>query len=75
MLRALTEVGFPLVIPTNYDQLFENALAAVGKQPRVAVYTPELEATTDYRDPSSESPVLFKIHGDILFKIHGDIAR
>jgi hypothetical protein len=65
MLRALAELGFPLVITTNYDQLFENALAAVGKQPRVAVYTPNLEATTDYRDPSSQSPIVFKIHGDI----------
>jgi SIR2-like domain len=65
MLRALAELGFPLVITTNYDQLFENALAAAGKQPRVAVYTPNLEATTDYRDPTSQSPILFKIHGDI----------
>jgi SIR2-like protein len=65
MLTALAELGFPLVITTNYDQLFEGALAAAGKQPRVAVYTPNLEATTDYRDPSSQSPILFKIHGDI----------
>jgi hypothetical protein len=66
MLRALAELGFPLVITTNYDQLFESALIAVGKQPRVAVYTPSLEATVDYRDPTAESPVVFKIHGDIL---------
>lgn len=66
MLRALAELDFPLVITTNYDQLFESALIAANKQPRVAVYTPNLEATTDYRDPSAESPVLFKIHGDIL---------
>ena len=65
MLRALAELDFPLVITTNYDQLFENALAAAGKQPRVAVYTPNLEATTDYRDPTSQSPIVFKIHGDI----------
>lgn len=65
MLRALAELDFPLVITTNYDQLFENALAAAGKTPRVAVYTPELEQTTDYRDPTPESPVVFKIHGDI----------
>jgi hypothetical protein len=65
MLRALAELEFPLVITTNYDQLFENALAAAGKQPRVAVYTPELEATTDYRDPTPDRPVVFKIHGDI----------
>ena len=65
MLRALAELDFPLVITTNYDQLFENALAAAGKQPRVAVYTPNLEATADYRDPTPQSPVIFKIHGDI----------
>jgi len=65
ILRALAELGFPLVITTNYDQLFENALSAADKQPRVAVYTPEDVATTDYRDPTAESPVLFKIHGDI----------
>jgi hypothetical protein len=65
MLETLARMDFPLVITTNYDQLFENALAAVGKQPRVAVYTPALEPTTDYRDPTPESPVVFKIHGDI----------
>jgi SIR2-like protein len=65
MLRALAELDFPLIITTNYDQMLESALAAAGKRPRVAVYTPELEATTDYRDPTPESPVVFKIHGDI----------
>lgn len=65
MLRALAALDFPLVITTNYDQLLEHALAAAGKHPRVAVYTPELEPTTDYRDPTPESPVVFKIHGDI----------
>ena len=66
ILGALAELGFPLVITTNYDQLFENALIAAQKQPRVAVYRPNLEATADYRDPTAESPVVFKIHGDIL---------
>jgi hypothetical protein len=65
MLCALADLGFPLVITTNYDQLFENALVGAGKQPRVAVYTPKLEVTTDYRDPTAESPIVFKIHGDI----------
>ena len=65
MLRALAELDFPLVITTNYDQLFENALAAAGKQPRVAIYSPELEPTADHRDPTPDSPVVFKIHGDI----------
>jgi hypothetical protein len=66
MLRALAELAFPLVITTNYDQLFESALIAIGKPPRVEVYTPNLEPTADYRDPTAESPVVFKIHGDIM---------
>jgi hypothetical protein len=65
MLRALAELPFPLVITTNYDQLFEAALYASGKQPRVAIYTPNLEATPDHRDPASDSPVVFKLHGDL----------
>jgi SIR2-like domain len=65
MLSALAQLGFPLVITTNYDQLFENALLIAGKRPRVEIYTPQLEATTDHRDPTVESPILFKIHGDI----------
>jgi len=65
VLRALAELDFPVVITTNYDQLFERALADVGKQPRVAIYTPRLEETTDYRKPTAQSPIVFKIHGDI----------
>jgi len=65
MLRALAEMDFSVVITTNYDQLFEKALADAGKQPRVAVYTPRLEETTDYRKPTAQSPIVFKIHGDI----------
>ncbi|HUR85201.1 MAG TPA: SIR2 family protein [Solirubrobacteraceae bacterium] len=65
MLRALARLDFPLVITTNYDQLFEQALAEAGKQPRVAIYTPNLEATPDFRDPTAQSPIVFKIHGDI----------
>lgn len=65
MLHALAELGFPLVITTNYDQLFEDALRTAGKRPRIAIYTPQLEATTDHRDPTVDSPIVFKIHGDI----------
>jgi hypothetical protein len=66
MLQALAELGFPLVITTNYDRLFESALIGAGKQPRVAVYKPSPEAMDDYRDPTAESPIVYKIHGDIL---------
>jgi hypothetical protein len=65
MLRALAELDFPLVITTNYDQLFESALSAAYKQPRVAIYQPDTEVTADYHNPTPESPVVFKIHGDI----------
>ncbi len=65
LLRALAELDFPIVITTNYDHLFERALAAAGKEPRVSVYTPKMEPTTDYREPTADSPIVFKIHGDI----------
>ena len=65
LLGALAELGFPLVITTNYDQLFEDALTAAGRKPRVSVYTPRLEKTKTFRDPSVEDPVVYKIHGDI----------
>jgi hypothetical protein len=65
MLRALAELGFPVVISTNYDQLFENALQDAGKEPRTVIYSPDRERTVDYGDPTGERPVVFKIHGDI----------
>jgi len=65
VLRALAELDFARVITTNYDQLLEAALRSAGKDPRVSVYTPKLEATRDFPNPTVESPVVFKIHGDI----------
>jgi hypothetical protein len=65
MLAALARLDFPLVITTNYDQLFERALRDAGKQPRVAVYTPEHAQTADFRHATAASPVVYKLHGDI----------
>jgi hypothetical protein len=65
LLGALAQLGFPVIISTNYDHLFERALGAVGKDPRINVYTPRRETTIDYRDPTADSPILFKIHGDV----------
>jgi hypothetical protein len=65
ILGALARLDFPLVITTNYDQLFERALREAGKQPRVTVYSPEPEPTTDYRNATAQSPVIYKLHGDI----------
>jgi SIR2-like domain len=65
VLCALAELDFPLVVTTNYDRLFEHALAAAGKEPRLSIYTPELQATEDHGPPTADSPVVFKIHGDV----------
>ena len=65
MLSALAQLDFPLVITTNYDQLFERALRDAGKQPRVSVYQPEPEPTTDFDNETAQSPVIYKLHGDI----------
>ena len=65
-LRALAELNFPLVITTNFDTLFERSLAAAGKSPRKAVYSPESKPTPDCTpDPTAQRPFIFKIHGDI----------
>jgi hypothetical protein len=65
MLRALAELDFRLIITTNYDPWLEDALWKVGKKPRLAIYTPESQKT-DYPDVlTAESPVIYKLHGDI----------
>ena len=65
MLRALAELDFPLVITTNYDQLFENALA----RPASSRAWPSTRRTSRRRPTTatrpSQSPIVFKIHGDI----------
>jgi hypothetical protein len=65
MLRALARLPFSLVITTNYDQLFERALREAGKRPRVSVYKPAAEPTTDFRNATADAPVIYKLHGDI----------
>ncbi len=67
VLRALAELGFARAITTNYDQLFESALRAADKDPRVSVYVPDPrgEQSRDFPRPTPDSPVVFKIHGDI----------
>jgi hypothetical protein len=68
VLRALAELSFPLVITTNFDNLFERALTDLGKAPRVSLYSPDSgDETADYpgAQPSPESPFVLKIHGDI----------
>lgn len=67
MLHALARLDFSIVITTNYDQLFEQALWMAGKKPRTSVYKAEsgAEPTDDPPDPTVKSPVIYKLHGDI----------
>jgi hypothetical protein len=65
-VRALARLEFPIVITTNYDQIFERALRMAGKEPQVSIYDPDHGAETqDYHNFSSQQPLIFKIHGDI----------
>jgi SIR2-like domain len=66
-LYALAELDFPLVITTNYDRLFERALAVAGKEPVVSIYSHEEQETEDYPapTPTTDQPFLCKIHGDV----------
>ncbi len=67
ILCALARMKFPLVITTNYDQLFENALQGAGKTPLVSVYNKTGDQPTrDYPgnlDPNQ--PFVVKVHGDV----------
>ncbi|HEY3759829.1 MAG TPA: SIR2 family protein [Solirubrobacteraceae bacterium] len=65
MLRALVELPFPLIITTNQDTLLESALLAAGKQPRLSIYNPESRTSDDPRNLAAESPIVYKLHGDI----------
>jgi SIR2-like domain len=72
VLRALAGMKFPVVITTNYDQLFEKALRESGKDPFVSVYKKNedrSEVTEDYPyddEVTPNRPFIFKIHGDII---------
>jgi SIR2-like domain len=67
VLRGLAELGFTLLITTNYDQLLERALRDAGRDPRVTVYSPDSTRPTEQNldDPTAGRPFVFKIHGDI----------
>lgn len=65
LLRSLAELSFPLVVTTNYDRLFEQSLLEAGKEPRVVIYTPEAVPTARLDKPTSDRPLVLKLHGDI----------
>jgi hypothetical protein len=71
LLHKLANLNFPIVITTNYDDLFEEALRLAGKRPFVSVYKNNVERdveTDDFpfdRELTPDKPFIFKIHGDI----------
>jgi hypothetical protein len=67
LLRMLAELDFPLVVTTNYDNLFERALFAADKVPQVSVYNrDDTQHTVDlFTAPNARQPFVLKIHGDI----------
>jgi hypothetical protein len=68
ILYDLAQLPFSYILTTNYDQLFEDALKAVGKQINLGVYKSERGGqTTNFSrsEISSDTPFLYKIHGDI----------
>jgi len=65
-LRMLARMPFCIFVTTNYDNMLEQALLAENKKPTKLVYDPNLEWTPDAEeDPTSRSPLVFKMHGDL----------
>lgn len=68
-VRALAELDFPIIITTNYDNLFEDALVAAGKSKytRCIYSSADTVVTKDIQlgNISAETPFVLKIHGDV----------
>jgi hypothetical protein len=71
ILKALAEMDFRYIVTTNYDHLFENALAEVGKDYHKGIYkanrkgSPVPTDNVSEKDISVQKPFLYKFHGDI----------
>ena len=67
VLYALAQLNFPIVVTTNYDQLYETALGKPRDQYEVCVYNPDNKAPTKdcSATPDPNHPYILKIHGDI----------
>jgi hypothetical protein len=65
VVRALAGLDFPLVVTTNYDRLFEQALRGHGKDPQVVSYSAEAATLDEGDDPTEHRPFIFKMHGDV----------
>src|ERR1044071_5971110 len=67
IVRALAALDFPLVMTTNFDQLFEQSLRAAGKDPQLCIYSPSAKIPTEdpTDDPTPANPFVCKLHGDV----------
>lgn len=65
MLLALAQLDFPIVLTTNYDDLYEQALRRAGKEPKVVVYSRSRGPRITSEDLMGPDPVIFKLHGDM----------
>lgn len=65
VVHALARMDFPVVLTTNYDNLYEQALRAAGKDPLVFVYRGGESPNVTREQLLSEQPIIFKLHGDI----------
>jgi hypothetical protein len=86
MLELLARLKFPLVITTNYDQLFEKAIQGVGKEFSRCVYKPvvdrpHLERQYFFSADASDAVGLSRRRQNIndqhplILKIHGDVVE
>ena len=75
ILRMLAELEFPVVITTNYDQLYEKVVEEKAKAEnitdpyQVSVYNPNIKKKVETLDcphkPDPKRPYILKIHGDV----------
>ena len=64
VVRALAEIDFPIVVTTNYDRLYEQALGVLAKNVSTIIYNPKREETAQLHGlPKKDERWLFKIHG------------
>lgn len=70
ILQMMARLPFRIIITTNYDDLYLEALKEAGKTPTVAFYDQTLQTkggALDFKheDLTVASPLVYKMHGDI----------
>ena len=67
ILIMLMGLPFQIIVTTNYDDLAEQALRRWDKEPEVFVYNHTIGSITSdmSEDPTADTPMIFKMHGDL----------